>query len=211
MAGLGFELTQNVRTASHNESLRDFILKSLGEAVTPHGPLSVHSLGTAATSVTTQALRFGVWGVIASIADFLFIAVAFVMECTRDVLWYLLVIMAPLACGAYPMFPRILQGVELHAVEISFWFPVLALIDSTTGMVARAYSLRADTLGLYVIALEVIAIVLEHDALDCSSNYAGAMSADLELDPPWSHMQNDSFRWGEIMSRSNFVRPCGSP
>lgn len=197
MAGLlslSGELSSVMEKMGPKEGLKDFVLDSLIRAgsMSPMLPGAgwkqavPQAIGVAKAAIsngvsfTTQAIRTGVWGVVASIADFCFLAAEFILECARDVLWQILLALFPIACGVFPALPRILENCFVFAVEIALWIPMLKLVDSITSRVARQYVLIPESLGLYVVAVEIVAIALTllipsiaHKAVH------GALSADL--------------------------------
>lgn len=139
--------------------LRQFLLeafKKAAEAPAPSGQGSSFNL----PALLEQAWRTGVWGVMSALVEGIFLIVSFVLECARDVLWALLLFLFPLACGAYPVFPRILGNLVLHAVELSFWIPMLCLVERVTGGVAREHLLKTESWGLSLVAVQVVAILL---------------------------------------------------
>ena len=111
-------------------------------------------------SFVEQAWRTGVWGVMTMIVDGTFLIVSFILECAREVLWNLLQVLFPIAAGLYPILPRILINLTIYSVELALWFPILCLVEMITGSVAQKYMTMNGSWGLYVIAIEVIAILL---------------------------------------------------
>jgi hypothetical protein len=191
---LGGELTQLMERLGPKEGLTDFILSSLVKAGTifparqprdwqeflPNAINNVKSVVGNPISLTNQIVRFGVWGVVASIADFLFVLVGFILEVARDVLWQLLLILFPLACGVFPLFPAILKNFVVYAVEVTLWFPLLQLIQSATSLVARQYVVLPESIGLYVVAVEIVAVALILLIPSLAHRMVhGALSADL--------------------------------
>jgi hypothetical protein len=193
---LGQELMELVQKMAPQQSLKDFVLSSMIKAGTfyePTTPKSWKDFGANtghnfssiignALSLANQAIRTGVWGVASSIVEFFFLLAYLVLESARDVLWQFLLIFFPLGAALYPIFPRILHNLITYAIEMTLWLPMLTLIDNVTSAVARLHSQRQGSLGLYVIAVEIIAIALilftpkiTHSVIH------GALHADLGL------------------------------
>jgi hypothetical protein len=95
-----------------------------------------------------------------ALVEGVFLIVSFVLECAQEVLWKLLLLLFPLAAGVYPVFPRMMTNLAVYAVELSFWFPMLCLVELATGSVARKHMVQAGSWGLYVVAVQIIAIIL---------------------------------------------------
>jgi hypothetical protein len=108
----------------------------------------------------SQALRTGVWGICASVVEFLFLIVRYLLSIGREVLWELILVFMPLMIGLLPATHRLGTAMALCAVELSLWQPVLTVIDIVTSRVARARTLQSGDLGLTVVAVELLAVVL---------------------------------------------------
>lgn len=163
--------------AGHSVDLKTLILRAFQESGASSGRGSSFSV----PAVLEQAWRIGVWGIMSAVVDGAFLIASFLLECARDVLWRLLLFIFPIACGLYPVFPKMLTNLVLYAVELSLWFPILSAVEVTTAEVARNAMSRAGSWGLYVVAVEVLAILLilliptiTHKVL------SGALSGDLE-------------------------------
>lgn len=107
-----------------------------------------------------QAWRTGVWGVMTALVEGVFLIASFVLECAREVFWQLLLFLFPLACGFHPLMPRILTQIALHALELTLWLPMLCLVEKVTGSVARNHLFQEGSLGLYLVAVQVVGIGL---------------------------------------------------
>ena len=172
---LSQELTDLIQKMGPTEGLKDFVLSSLLKAgdlnsapqlgdLSKMGAADLMARAKAAAGnalgVFGQVLRTGVWGVASGIAEFLFLISAFVLECARDVLWQMLLILFPMACAVLPVSPRVFQNLCLYAIELALWFPMLRLVDVVTSHVARRYFVIPESLGLYLVAVELVAIAL---------------------------------------------------
>ncbi len=153
------ELTGLISDLGSQQDLKALIFEALQKA-SKETPASGNSTSFNLPAVIEQAWRTGVWGVMAAIVDGVFLISSFVLECARDVFWKLLLFLFPVACGVYPIFPRMMLNQCLYAVELALWFPVLTLVQMTTGIVAQEYMQKSGSLGLYVVAVELLAILL---------------------------------------------------
>jgi hypothetical protein len=153
------DLTGVISELSSQQDLKTLILEALKKAA-DEVPASGSSTSFNLPSVIEQAWRTGVWGVMAAIVDGVFLISSFVLECAREVLWKLLLFLFPIACGVFPIFPRMMLNQCLYAVELALWFPILSLVQTTTGIVAQDYMQKSGSLGLYVVAVELLAIIL---------------------------------------------------
>jgi hypothetical protein len=111
-------------------------------------------------AVIEQAWRTGVWGVMTATVEGTFLVVSFVLECMQEVLWKLLLFLFPIAAGMLPVFPRMLSNLVIYAVELTLWFPMLCLIEFVTGTVAKEHLTQSGSLGLFIVGVEIVAILL---------------------------------------------------
>lgn len=153
------ELSAAISNLNGSEDLKTLILSSFKKAAQEPGP------GGEATifnipAVLEQSLRTGVWGILSLIVDWIFLMVSFLLESAREVFWSILVFLFPLACGVYPIFPRMVSNAILYAIELVLWLPMLGLVDRVTTHVAREFMTRPGSLGMTVIAVELLAIIL---------------------------------------------------
>ncbi|MGE4108222.1 MAG: hypothetical protein AB7F66_13490 [Bacteriovoracia bacterium] len=102
----------------------------------------------------------GVWGVIKAAIELVFLLIGFILKSAKAVLWELLLFTAPLACGVFPVFPRMLINICIYAVELCLWIPFLTLIERISGVAAKRYLDDFEGLGVQLIAIEVVAILL---------------------------------------------------
>lgn len=141
------------------DNLREFLLeafKRAGESPGANGQSTSFNI----PAVLEQAWRVGVWGAMNAIVEGTFLIVSFVLECAKEVLWTLLLFLFPLACGVFPVFPRMMTNLALYAVELSLWFPMLSLVERVTGLVAKQHVIQDGSWGLYLVAVQVVAILL---------------------------------------------------
>ena len=149
-------LTSHLMQMGDPERLKAIVLDAFRKASedTPRG----HGMNI--PSMIEQAWRTGVWGVMTMIVDGTFLIASFILECAREVLWTLLQVLFPVAAALYPILPRILINMLVYSVELSLWFPILCLVEMITGSVAEKYMMKSGSWGLYVVAVEIIAILL---------------------------------------------------
>jgi hypothetical protein len=53
-----------------------------------------------------------------------------------------------------------LTQLSLYAVELALWFPMLSAVEVTTAIVAKREMTRSGSWGLYIVAVELLAILL---------------------------------------------------
>jgi hypothetical protein len=153
--GLSAELSALVLRLRGSEDLRAFILDAFQRAA--HEPGTSGGTTFNIPSILEQAWRTGVWGVLSVIVEWVYLLSSLLLEAARDVLWQLLWVLFPIAGGIYPLFPRILTNLAIHSVELALWFPLLDLVEIATSKVARGYMVKPGSLGLWVVAVELIA------------------------------------------------------
>ena len=102
----------------------------------------------------------GIWGILISISQFVFVCVEGVLELAQKVLWQLILILFPIAAGLFPIFPVMMKRLALYAVELSLWLPVLYLVNLASGAVLSTQEVSGTTFGLGVIIAELLTIVL---------------------------------------------------
>ena len=161
------ELALYLERLGDKTALIDFVSQAMVRAATLHNaPASSGVAGQVFASAgnlaeyLSQALRTGVWGACASIVEFLFLTIRYVLLVGRDVLWELVLVFAPLMIGFMPLTARLLVAMVLCAIELSLWLPVLTVIDIVTSTVARHRSLQTGDVGLTQIAVELLAVIL---------------------------------------------------
>jgi hypothetical protein len=140
--------------------LDKFIGASLADAASKDRSGSAMGYLNNFLTYTAQIVRTGVWGVLASCAELLFLLARFLLEVGRDALWQILVVLFPLATAFLPIAPKLFIGMALLAVELTLWLPMLAIINIACSEVARRYMQVPADIGFYVLALEIIAVTL---------------------------------------------------
>lgn len=153
------QLTQSVSQLGNREDLKTLLLDAFKHSVNEPSSAGERTAFNI-PAVLEQAWRTGVWGVMTALVEGTFLIVSFVLECAQEVLWKLLLLLFPLAAGVYPVFPRIMLSLAVYAVELSLWNPMLCLVQLVTGAVARQHMHAAGSWGLYIVAVQVIAILL---------------------------------------------------
>jgi len=155
--GISAALSQQIKSFSDQDQLKALILGKLSEA--SKTPYANGDSGFNIPSFVEQVWRTGVWGVMNSIVEFVFLLVDLLIECARETLWKLSLVLFPLACGVYPVLPRVMTNMALYLVELSLWSPILCIVRATTGAVAIGYMGKGDSIGLYVIGVEIVGFV----------------------------------------------------
>lgn len=155
---LSTELSIQIKKYNDQDSLKALVLRGLDKA--SQVSYSNGSKGFNVPALIEQVWRTGVWGVMNSIVEFTFVLVDLLIECARETLWKLSLILFPLACGVFPVFPRIMTNMALYLVELALWAPLLCIVRTTTGSVAQVYLDQNGSLGLYVVGVELVAIIL---------------------------------------------------
>ena len=114
----------------------------------------------AAGLAAIEVWRGGLWGILSLIVDAAFLIVMFLLKITQGVMWNLIIVFIPIACGLFPVMPRMLTSMTMYAIEISLWLPIGRLVDWTTGEIARHYMTANPTDGVFLIGSEILAIIL---------------------------------------------------
>lgn len=156
---LGQQLDSFLAQLGERDGLLNFITQSLFQSATKFGPgldKSLPNLGT----YLFQIFRSGVWGVVSSLTELVFLLARFILEVSRDALWQILYLFFPLGAGFFPIFPRALLNMSLLALELVLWIPVLTIVNVATSLLARQYSTVTFDPGFYVLACELVAILL---------------------------------------------------
>lgn len=157
---LGEELREFISRLGDAQSFLQFVGASLYSAATDTSSSSSLAPTPNIPGLFTQAIRTGVWGIASSLVELVFLLAAFLLESGRDLLWQALLVFFPLSAAFFPLAPRVAISMVLLGVELVLWLPVLEVIHISAGKIAREYSLRADSLGLRVLAVEIITICL---------------------------------------------------
>lgn len=156
---LSEELIQALRSAGDRNELKILLLDALRAAAASPTPTGGKP-GINLPAISEQVFRIGVWGVMTLIVDWLFMLASLLIESAHAVFWKLILFLFPLACGIYPFFPRILSNLLLYALELSLWTPFLIVIERVTAEAAKARLARDGSLGLAIVAVELIAAFL---------------------------------------------------
>ncbi len=153
------ELSEAIHRLGDRHELKAMVLEAFRNA-SKEPPSGGGNTSINLPAVLEQAWRTGVWGIMSTIVDWIFLMVTFLLESAREVFWKLLLFLFPVSCGVYPIFPRMMTNLTFHALELALWFPVLALVEIATGIVARSAMAKTGSWGLYVVAVELLAIIL---------------------------------------------------
>lgn len=156
---LGGQLDQFFGGLGDREGLQQYVARSLMQSATTFGTDAAAAPMNMAHYLA-QIFRTGVWGVVASITELVFLIARFLLEVSRDALWQILFVLFPMGAAMFPVFPRILGGMALLTVELVLWLPVLTIVNVTTSLLAREYATKTTDVGFYVLACEVIAVIL---------------------------------------------------
>jgi len=138
----------------------------------------------------SQALKVGVWGIVASLIELIFILSYELLMAARDVLWQLCIVLFPLAASLCPYFPSITLNLMTYSLEIALWLPVLSLIDFVVSVVSHehmigraAESVRPD-FGLPILAVQLMSIILIFSIPSATNRMvSGALSGDFSAGP----------------------------
>lgn len=155
---MSIQMTNQLGNFQQQDSLKKLIFDSLKQA--SHTPTLSGETSFNIPAIIEQVWRTGVWGIMSSIVEFVFLLTDLLIECARVTLWKLVLLLFPLACGVYPVMPRIMINFILYLFELALWAPILSIIRTTTAFVAKDYLNKDGSLGLYVIGIELIAIIL---------------------------------------------------
>ena len=150
-------VTHSLERIADDRKLLDLILEGLKRAAEdPSGA----SFGPNLPSLFEQAWRTGVWGVMTSLVEAIFLMVGFVLESAQEVLWELLRLFFPLAGGLIPLTPRLAHGLMTWSIELALWKPVLLVVQGVAGVVGARALNREGSWGSSLIAVELVAIIL---------------------------------------------------
>jgi len=157
---LGKELDTYLISLGSQDDLKAFIVQSLYQASTTFQSQATSSSLSNLGNYIAQVFRTGIWGVISSITEIFFLMAYFLLEVGRDALWRILIVLFPIGAAMFPILPKILFSMLAMAVELILWLPILTIINVATSELAREYSRISYDIGFYVLALEIISIVL---------------------------------------------------
>lgn len=171
------ELTLQIKRLNPDEDLKELIIAGMKKAASTPNTNGVSGINV--SEVFEQALRTGVWGVLNAVVEFLFILSELLIECAHAVFVKLALIIFPLSIGVFPILPKVMTNMMLYLVELSLWLPVLSIIRTTTAVVAKGYLEKSGSLGLYIIGVELVAILLMFMVPTISNRLlSGAFSGD---------------------------------
>ena len=174
-------LTSAITKLGDRDDLKQFVLESIKEAANTAFDSNSSSNGAYIAGALTQALRTGVWGVMSAVVDAIFLITTFLLNSAHETLWAILLFLFPVTCGLYPVAPRLFGNLSLYAIELSLWSPMLAMIELITSQVARKQSLNTESLGLTVVAAEILAVGLILSIPAITHRFlSGAFSGDFD-------------------------------
>ena len=110
------QLSASVMSMGRETDLKTLLLNAMQQASSAPTNSGGHTAFNL-PAVLEQAWRAGVWGVMSAVVDGVFLVISFLLECTRDVLWQFLLLLFPLGAGLYPVFPHLMGGLSLYALE----------------------------------------------------------------------------------------------
>lgn len=178
------KLTDTIGKLGDRTDLKQFILESIKTAANQpvsYGPSQGRAVDTNIPALISQAFRTGIWGILTAIVDAVFLIAFFLLDSARDVLWAILMFLFPLSCGLYPISPKLFGNLSLYAVELALWTPMLAMVEVMTSMVARKHVANNSSLGLSLIAVEIVAIGLILSIPKITHQFlSGAFAGDFE-------------------------------
>ncbi|OFZ56271.1 MAG: hypothetical protein A2428_15530 [Bdellovibrionales bacterium RIFOXYC1_FULL_54_43] len=136
----------------------------------------------AVPEILLQIWRTGVWAVVKSLSELLFLVVAVMLENARAIFWKVLSFLAPLSIGFFPIFPKFMFNSVLFFFELALWIPVLRLIQVAAFPLARAAHEATGGVGVGIVAIEALCILLYLSIPTFTHRFvSGALSG--ELDP----------------------------
>ena len=142
----------------------------------------------------SQLWRAGVWGVVSSVIELIFLISDYIIVVSQKVLSKQVILFFPIACGLYPVFPGIFSNLALYAVELSLWRPMLVIIHEITAMVSQDYLANDPTHGLQIVAVELVAIYLIFSIPRTTHGVMnGALSGDLGTSGGFIHASKRVF------------------
>lgn len=178
--GLGMDLTTFIRRLGDTEPLSDFIAQALYSAANKFQTGSPMDSADNLISYLSQIFRSGVWGILASITELIFVMAAFIVQVGKEGLWEILLILFPFGAALFPISPRPAINMALFSIELALWLPILEIINIATSRVARRYSLDAGDVGFRILALEIVAIGLTFSiGMVARKLVSGSLSGDM--------------------------------
>jgi hypothetical protein len=157
---LGALLETDIRRLGNPDSLKNMVWESIqkaaGEADNSGHVPSVANI----PAIMEQVFRTGVWGVASTVSDFFFLLAEAFVEIRRDVFLSLSKLAFPFLWGLFPLFPRLGLSLVALVIEMQFWGPCLVLIQLLISDLAPKYLYRPGSLGVPIVALEIVATLL---------------------------------------------------
>ncbi|MBI2712582.1 MAG: hypothetical protein HYX41_07005 [Bdellovibrio sp.] len=159
LSRLSDALTQEIQRLGDAQALKKLVLQSI-EAAANEPDANGNKVLLNIPAVIEQLFRFGVWGTASSIADFFFLIAQTFVEVRRDVLLGLVRFLMPLIWGLYPLRPEFGHSICSYLLEMALWGPCLYLIQILISHIAPGYVYRPGSLGIPIVALEIVATIL---------------------------------------------------
>ena len=106
------------------------------------------------------AFSTGVWAVLNSIIEFIFMAADLIIVVSQAVLTKICIVFLPIACGIFPLFPKMLMNILLYIFELSLWRPMLVIIHEVLLLVSKDLILKDSSFTFNIIVVEIVAIFL---------------------------------------------------
>lgn len=156
---LSDSLSHDIERLGDTQSLKKLVWESI-QASAGEADSNGRKVGFNIPSLVEQLFRTGVWGIATTIADFFFLIAQSFVEVRRDILLSLVQFLMPLIWGVYPIRPEIGHTILAYVIEIGLWGPCLYLIQIIIAHVAPQYLYRPGSLGIPIVALEIVATIL---------------------------------------------------
>jgi hypothetical protein len=152
-------LESDIQKLGNPQTLKDLVFQSIQSAADEAGP-NGEKYKFNIPAVVEQVFRTGVWGIASTIGDFFFLLAGYFIEVRRDVLIALVQFLFPLVWGLYPAIPTLGNSIIAYLLEMALWGPCLILIQIILGYLAPQYLQRSQSLGVPLVALEIVATLL---------------------------------------------------
>lgn len=173
LLGLSGGLEMEIKSLGKSEYLKEVVWQSIQSA----GLESDSTIGKLG-ALAEQVFRTGVWGVMSSIGDLLYLLAETVLEVKRDVLLHLVQFLFPLIWSVYPFRPSYGHSLLILGLEMSLWGPCLALVKVILGYTVPTYLTQKHSLGVPLVAVEIIAALM---ILDIPGMVRRLFSGSLQL------------------------------
>ena len=168
------ELCNLFKDSIDQRSFKEHLLEAIQKS-------SIQSQGALPSTgdMMDQLWRSGVWGVVSTLIDLAFMLADLIIVASQKVLSKQVLFFFPIACGLYPVFPKIFFNLSLYAIELSLWRPFLVTIHEIVSIVGKEYIINDQTHGLQILAVELVALFL---IISIPSNIHGVMQGALSGD-----------------------------